>query len=320
MICTGALTISTAAWARVLEPSAGETRPLQSPRGGTPVPEPAEPAPVASPPAEPKLPAPEGPAAAAPGDPAATGPVDTAAAPTGDTISPDMLDAGTPATATATSVPTTPRKPVAVSEDDELSPNQAITHAYAPKFRPKTNPGKLNIAARLMFANAGGGDSSGGRLGGLAADVGQSWNRFGYAITGTVWAGRYVAAPEGNTELNALIGLGPTIGLGRMSLLGRGFLDLRAGYDFYYGVVNRRGDGATVKPQGDAGVALSPARNLSPHGPRLRLDLGLLTLNESRRFFHGIGMSMGYQALVGSFNGQLPVTHMLTIGLAYWMG
>ena len=40
----------------------------------------------------------------------------------------------------------------------------------------------------------------------------------------------------------------------------------------------------------------------------------------NRRFFHGLGLSMGYQALVGSFRGELPVTNMLTIGFSYWMG
>jgi len=234
-----------------------------------------------------------------------------------------MLDeaAPTPTAAPKATPATKPTAPVsAASEDEELSPNEAITKAYAPKFRPRTNPGRLNIAARLMFANAGGGDSAGGRFGGAAADVGQSWNHFGYALTGTVWAGRYVSAPEGTTELNAMLGVGPTVGLGRMALLGRGFLDLRAGYDFYYGVVNRRGDGTALKPQGADGVSLARAKNLAPHGPRVRLDLGLVALNDSRRFFHGIGVSMGYQALVGSLVGKMPVAHMLTLGIAYWMG
>jgi hypothetical protein len=40
----------------------------------------------------------------------------------------------------------------------------------------------------------------------------------------------------------------------------------------------------------------------------------------NRRYNHGFGLSMGYQALLGSFRGDLPMTSMLTIGLSYWMG
>lgn len=307
-----------AAAAMALEPAASESAvpqarpPVQSPKGNAPGV--AEPTDLPTAPANPnEVPAPAG--ASAPADPAGT-----PSTPADAAISPDMLDESTAAKAPAAATAPTPAKAAVVSDDEELSPNEAITKAYGPKFRPKTNPGKLNIAARLMFANAGGKNSVGGRMGGLAVDVGQSFNRFGYAVTGTVWGGRYIAASEGTTEINALIGLGPTVGLGRMALLGRGFLDLRVGYDFYYGVVNRGASGTTLRPQGESSVELTPARNLLPHGPRVRLDLGLLALSDSRKYFHGIGMSMGYQALVGSFTGEMPVAHMLTIGLAYWMG
>lgn len=325
MICASALAIPTVAMAAP-DPA---SPPVQTPKALSPSSDPTPPAASpASPPAsgDTLVPTPDATqptAATPPSDPAASDA--TTQPPANDgAISADMLDEAAPTTSTTTTTPAktpAPATPVASSSDDEeLTPNEAITRKYAPKFRPKNNPGKLNVAARLMFANAGGGESSGGRLGGLSADVGQSFNHFGYAVTGTVWGGRYVSAPEGTTELNALLGLGPTVGLGRMALLGRGFLDLRVGYDFYLGVVNRRGGTTVLKPQGDDTVALSPARNLAPHGPRVRLDLGLLSLSNSRRFFHGFGMSMGYQALVGSFVGKMPVAHMLTIGISYWMG
>ncbi len=333
MLCASALTIPSVAMAHAPAASPGATAatpeakpPVQTPKGLAPTTD------VAPPPAEPGTPPASGDALVPAPDAGATPPAEPVPAdppagdPAGDPapggISADMLDEAPPTTAApTTAAPTKPAAPVtAASDDEELTPNEAITQAYAPKFRPRTNPGRLNIAARLMFANAGGGDSAGGRLGGLSADVGQSWNHFGYALTGTVWGGRYVAAPEGTTELNALLGIGPTVGLGRMALLGRGFLDLRAGYDFYYGVVNRRGEGTALKPQGADGVSLARAQNLAPHGPRVRLDLGLVALNDARRYFHGVGVSMGYQALVGSLVGKMPVAHMLTIGIAYWMG
>jgi hypothetical protein len=329
MVCASALAIPFIAFGEVAMAAGPEASgpPVQTPKGLAPTTDVATPPSdgTTSPPAssDALVPAPDATTPtteAPPSEPAA----DAATPPASDAISPDMLDSAAPAPSTSApaappaTTPSAAAAPVASTDDEELTPNEAITRKYGPKFRPRNNPGRLNVAARLMFANAGGGDSAGGRLGGLSADVGQSWNHFGYAVTGTVWGGRYVAASEGTTELNALIGVGPTVGLGRMALLGRGFLDLRAGYDFYYGVVNRRGNGATVKPQD--GVTLSPARNLAPHGPRVRLDLGLLALSDARRFWHGFGVSMGYQALVGSFVGKMPVAHMLTLGISYWLG
>jgi len=326
MVCASALAIPTVAMAAP-DPA---SPPVQTPKGLAPTSDVATPPAErpASPPAsgDAVVPAPDAtqPTAETPPSDPAAGDATTQPSADGGAISADMLDEAAPATTTTTTAAATPAAAPTVAsssdEDEELTPNEAITKRFSPKFRPKNNPGKLNVAARLMFANAGGGDSQGGRFGGAAVDVGQSWNHFGYALTGTLWGGRYLPGAEGTTEINALLGIGPTVGLGRMALLGRGFLDLRAGYDFYYGVVNRRGNGAILKPQADDSIAFSPARNLASHGPRVRLDLGLLTLNTSRRFFHGIGMSMGYQALVGSFVGKMPVAHMLTLGLSYWMG
>jgi len=291
-----------------------ETTPETGPGPGTA-------APVTAAPTDPAPP----PEVAAPAEPSPT-PAEIPAAPAeaiepaATPIAADMLDAQPETTAPATTrAPTTVSGP-SPAEAEELTPNEAITKAYAPKFRPKNNPGKLNIAARLMFANAGGKSAGGGRFGGASLDVGQSWNRFGYALTATALAGRFSPAETGPTEVNALLGVGPTVGLGRMALLGRGFLDLRLGYDFYYGVVNQRGDGTVVRPQAESDVTITATQNLMPHGPRVRLDLGLVALDDNRRYFHGIGVSMGYQALVGTFVGEMPVTHMLTLGLSYWMG
>jgi len=264
--------------------------------------------------------------AAAPGEPMprdATAPADATtpdAAPS-DAVPADALEAepASPTTAAPASTQARAPRPI-VQEDEELSPSEAITAAYAPRYRPKDNPGRFNFAVRGLFANAGGSKIVGGRLGGFAADVGQSWNGFGYAATGTVWGGRLGLQPDTNHEINALIGIGPTIGLGRLALLGRGYLDLRLGYDFYYAVVNRRGEEAILAGDDPGNVTVSKAKNLVPHGPRLRLDLGLLSLDTRRKFFHGFGVSMGYQALVGSLNGGLPPTHMLTLGISYWMG
>jgi hypothetical protein len=314
MLCSVVATIPAQAMARagMRGPEAGVDA------AGPSIPEPA-PAPAVEPASEP---APStDPVAPAPADAPVAAPVETPAEATPPTATPiraDMLDAP-PATPTPAATPSVVSAP-SPAADEELTPNEAITKAYAPKFRPNANPGKLNVAGHLMFANAGAKNAGGGRFGGLAVDVGQSWNRFGYAITATAYGGRFSLQETGTREINALLGVGPTVGLGRMALLGRGFLDLRVGYDFYYGVVNERDGGTVVRPQSNDAVAISPAKNLLPHGPRVRLDLGLVALDDSRRYFHGIGVSMGYQALVDSFRGDMPVIHMLTLGLSYWMG
>ena len=198
----------------------------------------------------------------------------------------------------------------------------ALARAYEQRFRPAHNPVRFNLGVRALFANAGGNKRTGGRLGGAQVDIGQTWNRAGYAVTASAWGGRVFLPRETGAEMNALFGLGPTVALGRLALLGRGFLDLRLGYDFLYGVVNeRRANATVVAPQSDPdAVRLIQTDNLMPHGPRLALQMGLLSGDSSRRFFHGFGVSMGYQALVHSFRGELPFTHMLTIGIAYWMG
>jgi hypothetical protein len=237
-------------------------------------------------------------------------------------LAPDALDADpaptpavtpTPAAATATKALPAP------DEDELLTPNEAIAKHYGPKFRPTHNPSRVNLVARLLFANAGGESSPGGRFGGATVDLGQCWNRFGYAATISEWGGRYVPSQGSTAEINGLLGIGPTVGLGRLALLGRGFLDLRVGYDFYYGVINRPGGDVVVRPSA-SDLALSSAKNVAPHGPRVRLDLGLTSLDTTRRFWHGIGLSMGYQALVASFGTDMPRVHMLTLGLSYWLG
>jgi len=191
----------------------------------------------------------------------------------------------------------------------------AIARELNERFRPASNPGRLNVVARLMFANAGGNGKAGGRLGGLQVDVGQSWNFIGYAATVNVWLGR-VYFDDYGAEVNALVGGGPTLNLGRLALLGRGYLDLRIGYDFLYGPVEQRETMTQDAPPSN------PPDFVAPHGPRVQLNLGLLAQNAlARKFFQGFGATLGYQGLVGNFGGgDLPYTHMLTIGISYWLG
>jgi hypothetical protein len=239
---------------------------------------------------------------------------------TGETTPPaDLLEAAPPEPTTRSTPPPRTLRPRTVDPDEYEA---AVHRSHDAHYRPASNPGRLNLGVRTLFANAGGGDRVGGRMGGLQVDLGQSFNRIGYAITAQAWGGRVFLSREDQTEMNAMFGVGPTLNLGRLALQGNGFLDLRVGYDFFYGVVNQRRESPTVvTPTVDSDVALVQAENLVPHGPRVQLNMGLLVNRGAhQRFIHGLGVTAGYQGLVHSFRGDLPYTHMLTLGLSYWMG
>ncbi|MCR9163550.1 MAG: hypothetical protein ACE37F_15920 [Nannocystaceae bacterium] len=245
--------------------------------------------------------------AAAPTDEPATGPEKSGA------IDPDLLSAE-PSDPSSVPPPTTRRVVV-----DPGAYEAALLAAYDAQYRPADNPGRLHVGARVLFANAGGDNDVGGRMGGAQVDVGQAWNRIGYALTASAWGGR-VLLGDRVAEMNGLFGLGPSLTYGRTALQQRGMIDFRVGYDFMYGVVNRRTDTGIVAPVGnDSPVVLEQADNLLPHGPRAMLQLGLLS-PVKRNYNHGFGVVFGYQGLVGSLRGELPFTHMLVTGLQWWMG
>jgi len=237
----------------------------------------------------------------------------------GEGIDPTLLDAPEPTPE--------PTRPVATrstgSRSEDLSPeeqSEAIDAAYAAKYRPADNPVRLNITGRVQFANVSGRERVNGRIGGASVDVGPAWNRFAVAATLSGWGGRIQLPQDTGAEMNAMFGGGLSVGLGRLALMTHGYVDLRLGYDIYYGVVNQRSDSpAILAPQADPDFVAVAAENILPHGPRVRLDMGLVGAGH-RRYFHGFGLSMGYQALVGSIGGGLPPTSMLTVGFSYWMG
>ncbi len=277
---------------------------------------------VATPPADPAVPEPPPSAEAAGASPAAeTAPVreppnagQDPAAENSATIDPDLL-AGDTSEPEKTPTPAATRT---VTQDNGAY-ERALNAAYEERYRPADNPGRLHLAARGLFANAGGDGDIGGRMGGLQADIGQAWNRFGYALTASAWGGSILLSDR-VAEMNGMFGLGPTLTLGRAALQQRGMIDLRVGYDFMYSVVNQRSSTATiVAPQDDGNFTIEQSENLLPHGPRVMLQLGLLS-PRSRNYNHGVGIVMGYQGLVGSLRGELPFTHMLVTGLQWWMG
>ena len=325
-------------------PAASPGAPPAASPSASPGPPPAAPAP-ATPPVQRPTSAPT-PAASAPVAPSAQ-PAPTGPSPTGTAQppgSPPVVPVApgsppitseppgsTPDPAAASSPPTTPglaeqllgpsvnqhpseRAPGPVRSEAESADAEdaAIAAMYRGLYRPPNNPGRINIVARAIYVLAGSVDNTlSGRLGGLSADVGQSFNKFGYAITAVAQFGdiRHTK-PERETQTIALVGGGPTLSLGRLALLQRGFLDVRVGYDFL---------AAPTRVIMDNMATADGMR--VPHGPRLSLNMGLLGNSaRARKLFHGFGLSLGYQALVGSLRGEWPVTNMLQFGLVYWGG
>ncbi|MEZ4381415.1 MAG: hypothetical protein R3A79_08695 [Nannocystaceae bacterium] len=196
-------------------------------------------------------------------------------------------------------------------DDEDLSDEEIEARAtfFHNLYRPEDNPGRFNLVVTTDYTILGSNDHHlSGRFFGLNADVGQTWNTMGYALSLHANVGNLNLREDGQVQAVALLGAGPSVNLGRLALLQRGYLDLRVGYDFYYAPAR-------------ALAADVVAQSITPHGPRLQLNMGLMVRpGRVGHFFHGIGATVGYQALVGAFSGDLPFTSMLSFGLSYWMG
>lgn len=197
------------------------------------------------------------------------------------------------------------------------SPRERVDHTermqghYASAYRPKGNPARVWFAARGAYSLTGSNSSvGGGRMGFAVVEAGQTWNWIGYGLGATVMGGSLTFGENGIAKSSGvLIGGGPSLGLGRLSLLGRGFVDFRVGYNFFYAPVQTN----------LAGLA-DPA-DASPHGPKIQLDIGLLLHDsESRRFRHGLGATLGWQMLVHSFTGEYPRLNSFNVGIGYFFG
>jgi hypothetical protein len=147
-------------------------------------------------------------------------------------------------------------------------------------------------------------------MGFVNAEIGQTWNFIGYAIGPTVYAGSLTFGEDGVEKFGGvLVGGGPSLGLGRLSLLGRGYFDARIGYNFFYAPVSA------------ARVGVADPPDAAPHGPKIQIDAGLLLHDsERRRFRHGIGASVGWMILVHSFAGDYPLVNTFNVGVSYFFG
>lgn len=203
-----------------------------------------------------------------------------------------------------------PDAPVRSESEAAAAEDEAIAAVYRDMFRPKSNPGRFHLVARAQYAIGSSFDGTlSGRTGGAQVDIGQSFNFIGYAASLRAEGGAIDFGENSRSQLTGILGGGPTLGLGRLGMLQRGYIDLRLGYDFLYAPARQRQDDGGVKPL--PGLVL--------HGPRGQLSLGLLiNPGRSRRLFHGVGVSLGYQVFVGAFRGDIPASQFLQFGLHYW--
>ncbi|KIG18225.1 hypothetical protein DB30_01729 [Enhygromyxa salina] len=189
--------------------------------------------------------------------------------------------------------------------------SERLRNYYARTYRPAHNPQRLYFAARAAYALSGTSTGiGGGRMGSANVELGQTWNFIGYGIGAAVYGGELTFGENGVEKFaGMLVGGGPSLGLGRLGLFGRGYIDARLGYNFFYAPVSSTRVGMIDPP------------DAAPHGPKLQLDAGLLFHDsESRRFRHGIGVNLGWQLLVHSFAGEYPVLNTFNVGLGYFFG
>jgi hypothetical protein len=207
-----------------------------------------------------------------------------------------------------------PDKRVRVSSagaPDRVDQSERLRNYYARTYRPEHNPSRLWFAARGAYALSGTSENvGGGRMAFVNAELGQTWNFIGYGLGAAVYAGGLTFGEDGVEKYGGvLVGGGPSLGLGRLALLGRGYLDFRVGYNFFYAPVLSTREGLADPP------------DAAPHGPKVQLDVGLLLLgSERRRFRHGIGANVGWQLLVHSFAGPFPIVNTFNVGLSYFFG
>jgi hypothetical protein len=201
---------------------------------------------------------------------------------------------------------------------ERVDHSERLRGYYASVYRPRENPARVWFAARGSYSLTGSNESvGGGRMGVATIEAGQTWNWLGYGLGLTVMGGSLTFGEAGTAgggpgiskQSGVLVGGGPSLGLGRLALLGRGFVDFRVGYNFFYAPIR-----SAFAGQADPADA-------SPHGPKAHIDVGLLMHDsESRRFRHGFGATLGWQMLVHSFTGQYPRLNAFNVGVAYFFG
>jgi hypothetical protein len=197
------------------------------------------------------------------------------------------------------------------STPSRVDSSERLRNYYARTYRPDHNPSRLWFAARGAYALSGTAEGvGGGRMAFVNAELGQTWNFIGYGLGAAVYAGSLTFGQNGVENYGGvLVGGGPSLGLGRLGLFGRGYLDFRVGYNFFYAPVLSTREGLADPP------------DAAPHGPKIQLDAGLLLHDtERRRFRHGLGFSMGWQLLVHSFAGPFPRVNTFNVGLGYFFG
>jgi hypothetical protein len=213
-----------------------------------------------------------------------------------------------------------PSQPASGDGDD------AKRRYYDRLFRPPHNPGRIGFGGQADIAFVGPNDpDQGGRMIHLELDFVHRWNRIGYGINAQSFFGDIPLSSETvqkgvpnsmTGELlppttvfnrtNVIVGGGARVNLGRLSMIGIGYLDPQIGYAVHY---------APVHAPADSGAKIDA---VAPHGPEFRLDAGFVTHAENgEKWWRSFGVGFGYQAWIASFVNKLPTTHVVFIGIRY---
>lgn len=238
-------------------------------------------------------------------------PADTISRTAPDPLPPDLLAGGESEPASTRPRPTRAGEPAAGTEESDDAREDRARAYYRALYRPPDNPMSLGGTARGVFTLLDGSDDeTSGRVGGVSGDFWLRWNHVGVGVSAFVLGGQVAVGEERVTNGSLLTGGGPSIGLGRLALVGRGFLDLNLGYDF------------AVMPGTRQTTPGAPSTRVTfaPHGPRARVDFGLVAPSKrTERRFNGFGASLGFQYLVGDLSGSgFPPSATLSLGLCYY--
>ncbi len=254
---------------------------------------------------------PQPPTVAAPPTADSTSPNSSAAdPPPADSLPADLLEGGEIEPNSPAARISRPAGSASEEETDEERAERARAY-YRELYRPTDNHHSLGTTARGIFTLIEGSDgATSGRVGGLVADLWLRWNYVGIGLSGFVLGGRVNVGDERTTNVALMTGGGPSVGLGRLALIGRGFLDLNVGYDFGF----MPGTRSATTGAGSTNVAFAP------HGPRARVDFGLVAPSKrNKRRFHGFGASLGFQYFAGDLSGNgFPSAPTLSLGLCYY--
>ena len=190
---------------------------------------------------------------------------------------------------------------------------------YQKLYRPISNPARfqMNIRAAGAFIGVANSEGAGGRAALVEIEPGVTWNSFGLGLRLGSYLGNISFGPFNQIGMPVLLGGGPSLSLGRLTLVENATLDIRLGYSVYYAFTSE--NSLTEEAMAAIGDSEVPGY-LLPNGPTLRVEPGFIFPAEGRRFRQAVSASITWQMFVGSFANEMPVMNVFALGLNYFFG